>query len=213
MGTSETHPIGLTVEKTNTTTTKRGDHRDETRERETSFVSARLPETTTSFCRERKRERRAKAQRDVFVAINQFERRERSKRRRKEDHESHPTASEETETDALARGVVRGFHRHHGRRRSRLQQFAFGVRPNESPIWRRRSVRHDRANVDSRIDDERSGGETLPREGETIVRVGSDRRKDSESSEISRPRQRLVEFLPKRRRRRRRGRGRGRRDG
>ena len=32
----------------------------------------------------------------------------------------------------------------------------------------------DRANVDSRIDDERSGGETLPREGETIVRVGSD---------------------------------------
>ena len=76
--TSETHPIGLTiVEKTKTTTTKRGDHRDETRERETSFVSARLPETTTSFCRERKRERRAKAQRDVFVAINQFERRKR----------------------------------------------------------------------------------------------------------------------------------------
>ena len=64
-------------EKTKTTTTKRGDHRDETRERETSFVSARLPETTTSFCRERKRERRAKAQRDVFVAINQFERRKR----------------------------------------------------------------------------------------------------------------------------------------
>merc|ERR1712100_974073 len=62
MGTSETHPIGLTVEKTKTTTTKRGDHRDETRERETSFVSARLPETTTSFCRERERERRAKAQ-------------------------------------------------------------------------------------------------------------------------------------------------------
>ena len=76
--TSETHPIGLTiVEKTKTTTTKRGDHRDETRERETSFVSARLPETTTSFCRERERERRAKAQRDVFVAINQFERRKR----------------------------------------------------------------------------------------------------------------------------------------
>ena len=82
--TSETHhPIGLTkVEKTKTTTTtKRGDHRDETRERETSFfVSARLPETTTtSFCRERKRERRAKAlyKRAVFVAINQFERRKR----------------------------------------------------------------------------------------------------------------------------------------